>query len=78
MRNKVVLSVVAAAAIAGCANPNYKPDPLVDACNVGGPMGYQQRVVAYEPNPQAVGGYPVDCRIGRDGVMRLPADKAPR
>jgi hypothetical protein len=57
---------------AGCANPNYKPDPLAAACDVGGPLGYQQKVFAYAPNPGAVPGLPVDCRMGPDGIMRLP------
>ena len=53
-----------------CANPNYQSDPNVVACNVGGPLGHRERVIATAPNPQAVPGRPPDCRMGPDGVMR--------
>ena len=57
--------------IAGaCANPNYQPDPNVEACNVGGPLSHRERIMATEPNPQAVPGRPPDCRLDPNGVMR--------
>ena len=58
--------------VGACRNPDYKPDPDVEACNVGGPLGKMERAAATAPNPQAVPGRPVDCRMGPDGVMRLP------
>ena len=54
-----------------CANSNYQPDPNVVACNVGGPLGHRDLIVATAPNPQAVAGRPPNCRMGPDGVMRL-------
>jgi len=57
--------------IAGaCANPNYQPDPNVEDCNVGGPLSHRERIMASEPNPQAVPGRPPDCRLDSAGVMR--------
>jgi len=67
----VSLVVVVAA---GCRDPNYKPDPAVEACNIGGPLGKLERSIATEPNPGAVPGRPAECRMGPDGVMRLPPE----
>ena len=58
-------------AVGACGNPDYKPDPGAEACNIGGPLGAKQLLFARAPNPQAVSGRPVDCQMGRDGVMRL-------
>ena len=57
--------------VAGCAM--YQPDPAAEACNIGGPLGKLERVLATEPNPGVVPGRPAECRMGRDGVMRLPS-----
>lgn len=58
--------------VGACKDPNYKPNPSVEDCNTGGPMGKNERSAATEPNPQAVPGRPLDCRMGPDGVMRRP------
>lgn len=58
----------------GCAT--YQSDPAAEACNVGGPLSKLERSLAAEPNAGAVPGRPVECRMGRDGVMRLPAAAA--
>jgi hypothetical protein len=62
--------------VSACSNPNYKPDPSAEACNIGGPLGAKQLLFAKAPNPQAVSGRPVDCKVGSDGVMRLPTSAA--
>jgi hypothetical protein len=59
-----------------CADPNYKPDPSVELCNVGGPLGFLERSLAMEVNPGAVPGRPPECRVGPDGVMRMPQSAA--
>ncbi len=58
--------------IVACANPNYKPDPSVELCNIGGPLGKLERSIATEPNPGDTPGRPPECRMGPDGVMRMP------
>jgi hypothetical protein len=74
MRKLPLLAMVLGLAfvMGACRNPDYKPDPSVEACNVGGPLGKSERTAAREPNPQAVPGRPPDCRMGPDGVMRRP------
>ena len=57
--------------VGACRNPDYKPDPSVEACNAGGPLSARQRMYAMAPNPQAVYGMPIECKMGGDGVMRL-------
>jgi hypothetical protein len=77
MDKRLVFALVSGVVIfaAGCRDPNYKPDPLAEPCNIGGPMGKLEQAIASAPNPGAVPGRPVDCRKGPDGVMRLPPDK---
>ncbi len=76
MEKRLFLALIATviAVAAGCRDPNYKPDPAVEACNIGGPLGKSQMAIAAEPNPGAVPGRPVECRMGPDGVMRLPPE----
>jgi hypothetical protein len=72
--NKLLLVALLSASnllVGGCAT--YQSDPAAEACNVGGPLGKLERSLAMEPNPGAVPGRPVECRVGRDGVMRLPS-----
>jgi hypothetical protein len=59
--------------VGACANSGYQRDPAVDACNVGGPLGKLERSIAMEPNPQAIPGRPPECRVGPDGVLRMPS-----
>jgi hypothetical protein len=63
-------------AVGACRNPDYKADPSAEACNMGGPLGAKQLLYAKAPNPQAVSGRPVDCKVGSDGVMRLSPSAA--
>lgn len=72
MHNLSVLALTSALTLlaGACANPNYQSDPNVVACNVGGPLGHRELIIASAPNPQAVPGRPPDCRMGPDGVMR--------
>ena len=74
MRKLLLLPLVSGLTlfVGACANPNYKPDPGVELCNVGGPLGKTERAIAMEPNPQAIPGRPVECRMGPDGVLRMP------
>ena len=65
----IVLGLTLAAS--ACGNPDYRPDPSVAICNVGGPLTARQRIIAMEPKPQAVPGRPIDCQVGPDGIMRL-------
>jgi hypothetical protein len=60
--------------VGGCAM--YQPDPAAEACNIGGPLGKLERSLAMEPNPGSVPGRPAECRMGRDGVLRLPSAAA--
>ena len=66
-----LMAVLGMAFVVGaCRDPNYKPNPSVEDCNIGGPMGKAERSAATSPNPPAVQGRPPDCRMGPDGVMR--------
>jgi hypothetical protein len=73
MREVSLLTVVLGLTLltGACSNPDYKPDPDVEACNAGGPLTARQRMYAMAPKPQAVSGMPIDCQRGHDGVMRL-------
>ena len=73
MRKLSLLTVVLGLTlvVGACRNPDYKPDPSVEACNIGGPLTAKQLLFARAPNPQAVPGRPVDCKMGGDGIMRL-------
>jgi hypothetical protein len=78
MRKLLLLPLVSGLTVfaGACANPNYKPDPSVELCNIGGPLGKLERSLATEPNPGAVPGRPPECRMGPDGVMRMPSSGA--
>ena len=54
-----------------CASTVDMADPNVAACNVGGPLGRDDRIYASAPKPGAIPGRPVDCVMGPDGVLRL-------
>ena len=54
-----------------CASTVNMADPNVAACNIGGPLGREDRVVAMSPKPQQIPGRPADCVMGPDGVLRL-------
>lgn len=75
MRKVSLLMIVLGLALfaGACRDPNYKPNPSVEECNVGGPLSKSERSAATSPNPPAVPGRPMDCRMGPDGVMRRPA-----
>jgi hypothetical protein len=76
-RSALLTSVLGLTLLAGaCTNPDYKPDPSVELCNVGGPLSARELKYATEPNPPAVQGRPPECRMGPDGVMRLPSPGA--
>lgn len=76
MNRLLILASVSASIllVGGCAT--HQSDPAAEACNVGGPLGKLERSLATEPNPGAVPGRPPECRMGRDGVMRLPSAAA--
>jgi hypothetical protein len=72
MRKSALLTALSMPLLVGaCTNPDYKPDPSVELCNVGGPLSARELKYAREPNPPAVQGRPPECRMGPDGVMRL-------
>ena len=54
-----------------CASTVDMSAPEVAACNMGGPLGRDDRVVAMSPKPQAIPGRPADCVMGPDGILRL-------
>jgi hypothetical protein len=54
-----------------CASTVDMSAPDVAACNVGGPLGRNERITASEPKPQQIPGRPADCVMGPDGVLRL-------
>ena len=74
MNKLFLLAALSNLLLSGCAT--YQSDPAAEACNVGGPLSKLERSLATEPNAGAVPGRPVECRMGRDGVMRLPAAAA--
>jgi len=74
MNKLCLLAALSSLLLSGCAT--YQSDPAAETCNVGGPLSKLERSLATEPNAGAVPGRPVECRMGRDGVMRLPAAAA--
>ena len=70
MRKLLLLALVSGVTLGACADPNYRPDPDVAVCNVGGPLGKLERSLATAPKPGAVQGRPLDCQMDARGVMR--------